>query len=220
MARRIKAAARDRFGGVGKPGAIIFTHGHSDHAGNAEELLEEWNVPAYCHAEERRFLDGTSGYPPADTSVGGGLMPVLAPLFPKGPMDIADWLSSLPQDGSVPGVVGWEGIHTPGHSPGHISLWRKTDPALIVGDAFVTTNQESIYAVITQAEELHGPPAFMKSDWKAAQTSVAALATLRPEVVIAGHGRAMRGAEMRAALEKLAAEFKTIAIPESKRGDF
>jgi len=28
---------------------------------------------------------------------------------------------------------------------------------MIVGDAFITTNQESAYAIITQAEELHGP---------------------------------------------------------------
>jgi glyoxylase-like metal-dependent hydrolase (beta-lactamase superfamily II) len=217
MAGRIKAAGQERFGGSGKPAAIILTHGHSDHVGSAEKLLEEWNIPVYCHPQERPYLNGTQSYPPPDTSVGGGLMPKLAPLFPKGPIDIGDWLLPLPSDGSVPGMLGWRWIHTPGHSVGHVSLWREADRALIVGDAFVTTNQESIYAVVTQAEELHGPPAFMTPDWTAAHRSVETLAALKPEVVVTGHGKAMKGGEMRTALELLAAEFQRIAVPEGHR---
>lgn len=217
MAKRIKAAAQERFGGTGKPAAIIFTHGHSDHSGNAKQLLEEWKVPAYCHPKERPFLDGTQSYPPTDTSVGGGLLPKIAAWFPKGPIDIADWLSPLPEDGTVPGMAGWRWIHTPGHTPGHVSLWREADRSLVVGDAFVTTNQESIYAILTQSEELHGPPAFLTPDWESARNSVNALAALDPELVVCGHGRAMRGEEMRHALKKLAAEFETIAVPPSHR---
>ena len=44
------------------------------------------------------------------------------------------------------------------HAPGHISYWREVDRTLVVGDAFITTAQESAYAVATQAPELHGPP--------------------------------------------------------------
>ena len=100
------------------------------------------------------------------------MMPMIASLFPKGPIDISDWLAFLPEDGSVPAMPGWRWIHTPGHTPGHVSLWRERDRTLIVGDAFVTTNQESIYAVLTQAETLRGPPAFMTSDWDTARHSV------------------------------------------------
>jgi glyoxylase-like metal-dependent hydrolase (beta-lactamase superfamily II) len=219
MSKRIKAAAKERFGGSGKPAAIILTHGHSDHVGSAEKLLEDWNVPVYSHPKERPFLDGNESYPEPDTSVGGGFMPKLAALFPRGPIDIGDCLLPLPKDGSVPGMPGWRWLHTPGHSIGHVSLWREADRSLIVGDAFVTTNQESIYAIVTQAEELHGPPAFMTPDWNAAHRSVQMLAELKPEVVVAGHGKAMRGAEMRAALEALAANFLQIAVPEAYRSD-
>ena len=141
-------------------------------------------------------------------------MPLLAPLFPSGPIDISRSLAPLPSDGSVPGMPGWRWLHTPGHSVGHISLWRQTDRVLIVGDAFVTTNQESVYAIATQAEELHGPPAFLTADWESARRSVQDLAALEPEVIVTGHGRAMRGAEMRAALKKLARDFDAIAVPE------
>jgi transposase len=50
-----------------------------------------------------------------------------------------------------------------------------------------------------------------------ARESVRLLADLEPEVVITGHGRPMRGAEMRAALHRLASEFDRIAVPETGR---
>lgn len=77
-------------------------------------------------------------------------MALLSPLFPCGPVDLGDRLNALPDDGSVPGMPDWQWLHTPGHAPGHISLWRKTDRSLIVGDAFITTGQESAYEVATQ----------------------------------------------------------------------
>ena len=75
------------------------------------------------------------------------MMPLLAPLFPRRPIDVSRWLQRLPEDGSVPQMPGWRWIHTPGHTPGHISFWRERDRTIIAGDAFITTNQESAYAV-------------------------------------------------------------------------
>lgn len=74
-------------------------------------------------------------------------MPLLVPLFPRRPIDVSRWLQRLPEDGSVPQMPGWRWIHTPGHTPGHISFWRERDRTIIAGDAFITTNQESAYAV-------------------------------------------------------------------------
>ena len=71
---------------------------------------------------------------------------------------------------------------TPGHTPGHVSLWRADDQAVIAGDAFITTSQESVYAVMTQREELHGPPQYFTTDWDAAKLSVQKLADLNPTV--------------------------------------
>ena len=140
-------------------------------------------------------------------------MPLLAPLFPRGTIDVSRWLRPLPDDGSVPQMPGWHWIHTPGHTPGHVSIWREFDRTIIAGDAFITTNQESAYAVAVQAEEMHGPPKYFTPDWSAAKSSVQRLAALQPDVVVTSHGRAMRGPKMLAALQTLASDFDRIAVP-------
>jgi glyoxylase-like metal-dependent hydrolase (beta-lactamase superfamily II) len=35
-------------------------------------------------------------------------------------------------------VAGFEVLHVPGHSAGHVAYWRESDRALIVGDVFTT----------------------------------------------------------------------------------
>lgn len=213
-AGRIKKAAAQRFGPDSRPAAIIMTHGHFDHNGALVELAGLWDAPVYAHELERPYLDGSAAYPPPDPTVGGGLMPLLSPLYPRGPVDVGARLQTLPADGSVPHMPGWRWIHTPGHAPGHVSLWREADRALVVGDAFITTAQESVYAAATQRPELHGPPMYFTPDWGSAKTSVKRLAALEPEIAVTGHGRAMRGAEMRAALHALARDFDRIAVPD------
>ncbi|MBM1171517.1 MBL fold metallo-hydrolase [Microvirga arabica] len=214
----ITAAAEQRFGPNARPAAIIMTHAHFDHVGALEELAEQWEAPVYAHELERPYLDGSASYPPPDPSVGGGLIARLSPLFPRGPVNVARWLKTLPADGSVPEMPGWRWLHTPGHSPGHVSLWREADRTIIAGDAFITTRQESAYAVAVQSPEMHGPPMYLTTDWQKARTSVELLAGLEPELVITGHGRAMQGAEMRAALHELARDFDRIAVP--KQGEY
>ena len=213
----IKDAAEARFGSGARPLAIVMTHGHFDHVGVLEDLAEEWDAPIYAHPLECPYLDGSASYPPADPSVGGGTMARLSPLYPTKPVDVSSRLLMLPADGSIPPMAGWRWIHTPGHAPGHVSFWREADRSLIVGDAFVTTAQESAYAVATQDPELHGPPMYLTVDWTAARNSVRTLAALKPERVITGHGRPLQGPEMRRALDALAEEFDRVAVPERGR---
>src|SRR4051794_30704833 len=213
----IRSAAQARFGQSGRPSAIVLTHGHFDHVGSLETLSSEWDVPVYAHPLECPYLNGSSSYPPPDPSVGGGLIPLLPPLSPTRPVDVSSSLRPLPTDQSAPAMPGWKWLHTPGHAPGHVSLWREEDRMLIAGDAFVTTAQESVYAVAIQEPEMHGPPMYFTPDWQSAGRSVKELATLDPETVVTGHGQAMRGEEMRRALRHLAANFDEIAVPEHGR---
>jgi glyoxylase-like metal-dependent hydrolase (beta-lactamase superfamily II) len=211
----IKSAAAERFGADARPAAIIMTHGHFDHVGALEDLADEWDAPVYAHSLELPYLSGRASYPPGDPSVGGGLMAALARLYPRGPVDVGARLQVLPDNGTVPGMPGWRWFHTRGHSAGHVSLWRASDRTLVVGDAFVTTAQESAYAVAVQRPEMHGPPMYYTVEWDKAATSVAQLAELEPELVVTGHGVPMRGPNMRAALDRLAREFDTVAVPRN-----
>jgi glyoxylase-like metal-dependent hydrolase (beta-lactamase superfamily II) len=214
---KIKKAIAEVLGPGASPMAIIMTHGHFDHRGSLQQLADEWQVPVYAHHLEMPFLTGKSSYPPADPSVGGGGMSGLAFLYPRKPINVSEHLFELPQDGTLPGIPEWKWIHTPGHTPGHISLFRESDGVLIAGDAFVTTNQESVFSVIMQKKELHGPPKYFTPDWGAAARSVKELAALEPSVVATGHGHALYGAETRKALHKLAREFWQLAMPASGR---
>ncbi|WP_134724645.1 MBL fold metallo-hydrolase [Paracoccus luteus] len=213
----IRSAAEARFGEASRPAAIVMTHGHFDHVGALEQLAGEWDVPVYAHPLEHPYLNGSAAYPPADPGVGGGLMARLSRLYPTRPVDVGARLAALPEDGSVPFLPGWRWIHTPGHSVGHVSLWREEDRALIVGDAFCTTGQESAYDVAVQQPQMHGPPMYFTIDWDAAEASVRKLAALEPYLALTFHGQPMRGAEMRDALHRLAAGFRTVAVPEKGR---
>jgi glyoxylase-like metal-dependent hydrolase (beta-lactamase superfamily II) len=123
----------------------------------------------------------------------------------------------LPSNGSVPGLPDWIYIETPGHSPGHISLFRERDRVLIAGDAFVTTKAESAFYALTSKEELSGPPKYFTCDWASARFSLYRIVELNPEIVATGHGKPMSGAAMRGELESLAIHFDDLATPGKGR---
>jgi len=216
-AKKIKRMAASLFGADSKPKCIVLTHGHFDHAGSLKKLAEEWDVPVYAHYLEMPYLTGRSCYPPPDPSVGGGLMAWLSFIYPNKPINIKHKIYALPEDGSVPCLKGWRYVHTPGHAPGHISLFRDEDKTLIAGDAFVTTDQESAIAVMLQTKKLQGPPAYFTYDWEAANESVKKLLILSPEVAATGHGKPMYGADMRNELHKLHTNFENVAVPSHGR---
>jgi glyoxylase-like metal-dependent hydrolase (beta-lactamase superfamily II) len=198
------------------PTGILLTHGHFDHVGGLPSLADEWRVPVYAHPLELPYLMGRSPYPPADPTVGGGAQSWMSPLFPRGPIDLDGRVHMLPEDGVVPGLSKWQWLRTPGHSPGHVSFFRESDRTLIAGDAVVCTKQESLLNVALQREIVWRPPAYYTSDWAAARRSVETIVALRPEVLATGHGHALRGAAMRAAVEKLADRFDSF-MPDHGR---
>ena len=207
----IRRAAERRYGAGTRPKAIILTHGHHDHAGSALNLANAWDVPVYAHPLERPFLTGESAYPPADPTVGGPT--AFLTRFQRGePLELGERLQDLPEDGSVPGLMpDWHWVHTPGHTPGHVSLFRETDRALIAGDAVVTANVDSWIGLAAGQTEVRRPPAPSTPDWAAARQSVEELADLEPSVVAVGHGRPVAGTQASAQLRSLASDFHTPA---------
>ena len=213
----IRRAAREFVGSDAPPHAIVLTHGHFDHIGSLDALLEKWNVPVFAHPLERPYLTGRSSYPPPDPLVGRGSMALLSRLYPRGPIDISSRLQRLADDHALPGLGAWRWLPTPGHTAGHVSLYRERDRVLIAGDAVTTTQQESLVAVATQRPELHGPPAYFTQDWRASGDSVGRIAALEPEILATGHGEPQAGPSMRRLLRELAARFAEREVPRFGR---
>lgn len=213
-ADKIVKAAEERFGKNHQPQSIILTHGHFDHVGGILDLVDWWKMPVYAHELELPYLTGEKNYPEPDPTVEGGLVAKMSAFFPNESIDLGEHVQPLPSNGSIPEMNGWRWIHTPGHTRGHVSLFREKDRALIAGDAFVTVRQDSLYQVITQEQEVHGPPRYFTTDWQAARESVKILRSLKPTVAITGHGFPMSGELLSEGLDKLVKEFDTVAIPD------
>ncbi len=200
-----------------KPMAIVLTHAHFDHVGALDELLKKWNVPVYAHPLEIPYLEGMSSYPPPDPLVGGGLMSLMSWTFPRSPIDLGPKVIPMHADGIIPGMDGWTFFETPGHAPGQVSFFREEDRVLIAGDAFVTTDQQSLYSVVTQKKELNGPPKYFTINWNDAHRSVQLIAHLHPNVAATGHGKPMFGKELRHGLARLTRHFQDLAVPRHGR---
>jgi glyoxylase-like metal-dependent hydrolase (beta-lactamase superfamily II) len=211
----------------GAPNAIVLTHGHFDHVSSAKALADHWNVPIYAHELEHPYLTGAREYDAPNFAAGGGMMSLMSPLLPRGPVNLGERLRRMEQAQgeasasdalAVSELPGWQIIHTPGHTPGHVSLFRMEDRVLLAGDAFCTTKPESFFkSSIAQVPELHGPPAYFTSDWDQARHSVQKLAQLEPQTLAPGHGKPIAAAEVPHLLKELAARFEEIAVPDNRK---
>jgi len=100
---------------------IILTHNHADHSGGAAGLSKELGVDVYAHEQDSKALvDG-------DGAITGALMFG----FSQEKLDI-----KLIRDGDAIDCGDTEllVIHTPGHSPGSVSLYDSASKTLFCGD--------------------------------------------------------------------------------------
>jgi len=186
-------AARKRFGPDSRPGAIVLTHGHFDHAGSASRLADLWSVPVCAHRLEWPYLTGKSAYPPPDPTA-PGFFAGLSRLFPSRTVNLGDRLTDLNMRTPFRGLDGWESYHTPGHTPGHVAFFRRSDRVLLAGDAFTTMDLDSAVGTLLKQPKICRPPVPATTDWNEARISVEMLASLKPKTIGAGHGHPMSGA--------------------------
>lgn len=177
-------------GGWGGVRLHVVTHMHVDHVGLAERVREasgaelamgrldaERAAHAHAHPDEEYQYRG------ALLREGGVPDEMAAPM--RGSPGSGNPFSSfvpaahlLPErDAPLPGGPGWRSVWTPGHTAGHVSLFRPRDGLLLAGDAVLPRITPTI-GVNRQREDPVG-------DYLAA---LARLAELAPSRSAGGHG--------------------------------
>lgn len=164
-------------------GRVVVTHAHADHAGGLKPLLDLRPVKVYAHPAEVPVLARRTPPPAPSVPLGGLLYAVFERALTRGPVD-----SALPADSGTPvrGLPQWQILHTPGHTPGSISLYEPVRQILLCGDALAVSGGR----VRAVPDSLHHDPA-------AARRSVALLAKLDVDILGCGHGAEVRGGAFR-----------------------
>jgi glyoxylase-like metal-dependent hydrolase (beta-lactamase superfamily II) len=127
--KRIIAAIEEIGGSVGDVTTILLTHAHADHAGGAKEMADAVGRGTTVHEADAEYVrSGTGAELDASTRLGR----ILKRSQSSDPAPVERTLT----DGEVlPIAGGLEVLHTPGHSPGHVSLLHRETGTLITGDA-------------------------------------------------------------------------------------
>jgi glyoxylase-like metal-dependent hydrolase (beta-lactamase superfamily II) len=152
----------------------VLTHVHPDHQGATHEVCEKRGIPLWCgdadaDAAERPELIRERQ---PNASINKLIWRVWA--GPGHPVE------RRLHEGDE--VAGFQVIDVPGHSAGHIALWRESDRVLIAGDVLNSMN------LITTVPGLQEPPATFTPDPVRNRESIKRIAALEPRVACFGHG--------------------------------
>lgn len=113
---------------------IVLTHAHNDHAGGAARMVQDTSASGVqAHAADRGFLESGQA-PPVTSRAPLGRLIARVQDFSFAPVAVEQELS----DGQfVDCLGGLQVLHTPGHTPGHISLLHPATGVLITGDCIL-----------------------------------------------------------------------------------
>jgi len=157
----------------------ILTHAHADHQGCSDQICAEFSIPLICHPDE--VLRTETGMVTTDYPTPQHWVAKLQEKYWAGQGHKVD-RTVVENDR----IGNFRVVETPGHSAGHISLFREKDGVLIIGDAATNMN------LLTTAIGLRLPPKIFTSDQQRNIQSLEKLAKLNPKIICFGHGPVMR----------------------------
>jgi glyoxylase-like metal-dependent hydrolase (beta-lactamase superfamily II) len=160
-------------------GAHAITHAHGDHVGGSRRVIEALGVPFWAPAGD------------ADACEAG--RQVIAQSWATPVMSAGARFDAVPvarrlQEGDEL-AAGFVVLDTPGHSPGHVSFWRERDRVLVLADVFFNLH------LLTLRYGIRHPVEIFTVDPELNRSSQRKLAELKPELVLFGHGPAVRDPE-------------------------
>jgi hydroxyacylglutathione hydrolase len=100
--------------------AILLTHAHFDHVGAVQATREALKVDVWLHHEAR------GQYDQSHLAAARWNMPFTQPAAPDHVLNAGTWQL---------GELEFEVLFTPGHAPGHVSLYSKSGGFVLSGDA-------------------------------------------------------------------------------------
>jgi hydroxyacylglutathione hydrolase len=156
-------------------GAHALTHAHPDHYGSSHAVCEAKGIPLWCGERDAPVVEGER--PRAGQGRVGKLLNRL-------PLPQPNPVARRLKEGDE--VAGFTVLETPGHSPGHVAYWRESDRTLILGDVLFNLS------LPTLKPGLREPYRALTPDPQQNRDSARRLATLRPDLVLFGHGPPLR----------------------------
>jgi glyoxylase-like metal-dependent hydrolase (beta-lactamase superfamily II) len=154
---------------------IVLTHAHMDHAGSAAELSNITGAFIIAHKDEAPYIEQKE-----ETKKMSGFSKLISRFSPKLTPCYVD--TNLEDGDEIAGTGGFRAVHSPGHTPGSLSLYQPEKKVLICGDAVFNMHP------LTRRRGLRLPPNMVTMNPALAKESVRKLAGLDVEVLLCGHG--------------------------------